>query len=79
MQKRRLVCSAAAQRSRVDLLGDDGEDDVLVAAPHHRPQFIVPPDGGADVAGRGDPLAVDADDDVALLQAGPVQGKYTNL
>lgn len=64
-----------AERSRVDLLGDDGEDDVLVASPHHRPQRLVPLDGGADVAGRSDALAVDADDDVALLQAGSVAEK----
>lgn len=59
-------------RSRLDLLGDDAEDDVLVASPHHRPQRVVPLYGGAHVAGRGDSLAVDADDDVALLQAGSV-------
>lgn len=58
-------------RSRLTLLGDDGEDDVLVASSHHRSQRLVPFYGGADVTGRGDSLAVDADDDVTLLQASP--------
>lgn len=62
-------------RSRLDLFGDDGEDDVLVASSHHRPQRLLPLYGGADVVGRGDPLAVDADDDVALLQTRPGNDK----
>lgn len=39
------------ERSRVDLLGDDGQHDVLVTAPHHHPQILVSLDGGADVIG----------------------------
>ena len=59
-------------RSRLDLLWDDGQDDVLVSSPHHRSQRLVPLDGGAHVTGRGDPLVVDADDDITLLQASAV-------
>lgn len=61
---------AAARRwSRVDLFGDDGDDDVLIPTPHHQPQAVVPLDGTADVTGRGDALPIDADDDITLLQA----------
>lgn len=55
-------------RSRFDLLGHDGEDDVLVSSPHHHTQRVVFFDDGADVAGRRDRLPVDADDDVVFLQ-----------
>lgn len=65
----------SAERSRFNLLWDDGEDDVLVASPHHRPQRVVPLYGGANVTGRGDSLAIDADDDITLLQASSVAKK----
>lgn len=55
--------------SRLNLLWDDSEDDVLVASSHHCLQRLVPFYGVADVAGRGDLLAIDADDDISLLQA----------
>lgn len=58
--------------SRLNLLRDDGEDDVLVAPPHHCAQCYIPFDGGAHVAGRSDWFAVDADDDVTLPEAGSV-------
>lgn len=64
-----------AEGSRVDLLWDDGQDDVLVSSPHHRPQRLVPLYGGADVTGRGDLLAIYADDDITLLQARSVAKK----
>lgn len=64
-------------RSRVDLIWDDGEDDVLVPSPDHHPQRLVPLDGAADVAGRGDALAVDGDDDVTLLQTTSVEAERT--
>ena len=57
------------RRSRVDLLRNDVEDDVLVPTAHHGPQRVVSPDGCADVVGRGDACVVDANDDVALLEA----------
>lgn len=60
------------ERSRFDLLGNDGEHDVLVSAPHHHAQCVVLFDGGADVGGRRDSLAVDADDDVTFLQTSAV-------
>jgi len=56
--------------SSVDLLGNNVQDHVLVPPPHHRPQLAVALDGGAHVAGGRDPLPVDADDDVTLLEAG---------
>lgn len=55
--------------SRLNLLRGDGEDDVLVASSHYRLQRLVLFYGSADVAGGGDWLAIDADDDVRLLQA----------
>lgn len=58
--------------SRLNLLRDDGEDDVLVAPPHHSPQRFIPLDGGAHVTGRSDGFAVDADDDITLPEAGSV-------
>lgn len=58
--------------SRLNLLRDDGEDDVLVAPPHHSPQCFIPLDGGAHVTGRSDGFAVDADDDITLPEAGSV-------
>lgn len=61
-----------AATSRLDLLRDDGEHDVLVASPHHCSQRLVLLDGAADVAGRGDSLAIDGDDDISLLQASAV-------
>lgn len=60
-------------RSRLDLLGHDGEDDVLVSSPSHHAEGVVLFDGGADVAGRRDPLPVNADDDVAFLQTATVR------
>ena len=39
------------RRSRVDLLRNDVEDDVLVPTAHHGPQRVVSPDGCADVVG----------------------------
>lgn len=60
------------KRSRLDLLRDDVEDDVLIASPHHSPKCFVPLDGGAHVTGSGDWLAVNADDDVTLPEAGSV-------
>lgn len=69
------MVAQSAERSRVDLLGDDGEDGILVASPHHHSKRVVPLYGSADVAGRGDSFAVDADDDITLLQAGSVTKK----
>lgn len=65
----------SAEGSRLDLLRDDGEDDILVASPYHRSQRLISLYGGADVTGRGDSLAIDADDDVTLLQASSVTKK----
>lgn len=64
-------------RSRLDFLGDNGEDDVLVAPPHHSPQRVIPLDGGTHVTGRVDWLAIDADDDITLLQASTVATEMT--
>lgn len=64
--------SVEVKRSRLNLLGDDGEDDVLVAPPHHSPQRLVPLDGDAHVSGRSDRFAVNADDDITLPEAGSV-------
>lgn len=58
-----------AGRSRVNLHGDDGEDHVLVPPANHYAQVALLLDGGADVGRRGDPLAVDGDDDVVLFEA----------
>lgn len=58
------------KRSRLNLLRNDGDDDVLVAPPHHRPQCFVPLDGGAHVTGRSDWFAVNANDDITLPEAG---------
>lgn len=58
--------------SRLNLLRDDGDDDVLVAPPHHSPQCFIPLDGDAHVAGRIDWFAVNADDDITLPEAGAV-------
>lgn len=58
----------SAVRSRLNFFGDDSEDDVLVASSHHCSQCLITFYGVADVAGRGDSLTVDADDDVGLLQ-----------
>jgi len=72
------VCVRGVERSsRVDLHGEDGEDGVLVAMAHHHPERGVPLDGGADVRRRGDPLAVDRDDDVVLLKASAARGTET--
>lgn len=62
-----------AERSRVNVLGDDGEHDVLVPPPDHHSQRVVPLDRAADITGRGDSLAVDGDYDVTLLQATSVE------
>lgn len=59
----------SAVRSRLNLLWDDGEDDVLIASSHHCSQPLVPFYGIADITGRGDLLTIDADDDISLLQA----------
>lgn len=65
--------------SRVDFFGNHAEDDVLISSPHHQAELVVFLNGRADVAGRADRLPVDADDDVALLQAAAVKkrGKRT--
>lgn len=60
-------------RSGFDLLRHDGEDDVLVSSPSHHAERVVLFDGGADVAGRCDPLSINADDDVAFLQTTTVK------
>lgn len=65
------------RRSRLNLLRDDGEDDVLVAPPHHSPQRLVPLDGGAHVTGRSDWVAVNADDDITFPEAGSVATEIT--
>lgn len=65
----------SAERSRLDLLRHDGEDDVLIASPYHRSQRLISLYGGADVTGRGDSLAIDADDDITLQQASSVTKK----
>lgn len=67
------VCSFSW--SRLDLLGNDGEDGVLVASSHHRSQRLLTLYGGADITGRGDPLAIDADDDVTFTQTSSVTQK----
>lgn len=67
-----LIVAQSPERSRLNLLGDDVEDDVLVASPHHCSQCVVPLYGGAYITGRGDSLAIDTDDDIALLQASSV-------
>lgn len=68
-------CTHTAEGSGLDILGDNAEDHVLVASPHHHFQRFVPLYDSADITGRGDWLAVDADDDVFLLQASTVTKK----
>lgn len=72
MEPAQVALSVLVSRSRLDFLGDNGEDDVLVSPPHHSPQRLISLDGGTHVTGRGDWLAIDADDDITLLQAGAV-------
>lgn len=60
--------------SGVDLHGNDGDDDVLVTTAHHHLQRGVLLDDGADVGCRGNPLAVDGDDDIMLLQTATKRG-----
>lgn len=59
----------SGETSWFHFLRNDGEDHVLVASPHHCPQDAARSDNLADVAGRGDLLAVDADDDVSVLES----------
>lgn len=59
----------SAETSCFNFLRNDGEDHVLVASPHHCPQDVARSYNVADIAGRGDLLAVDADDDVSLLES----------
>lgn len=59
----------SGETSWFHFLRNDGEDHVLVASPHHCPQDVARSDNLADVAGRGDLLAVDADDDVSVLES----------
>lgn len=59
----------SGETSGFHFLRNDGEDHVLVASPHHCPQDVARSDDLADVAGRGDLLAVDADDDVSVLES----------
>lgn len=68
-----------AERSRVNVLGDDGEHDVLVPPPDHHSQRVVPLDRAADITGRGDSLAVDGDYDITLLQATSVEERGGNV
>lgn len=56
------------ERSRYNLFRHDGEDDILVSSPNHQAEGVVFFDGGADVTGWRDSLAVNADDDVVFLQ-----------
>lgn len=60
-------------RSRVNLLRNDGEHDVLIAPSYHCPKSLVFLDGRADIAGWCDPLTVDADYDIALFQTAPAK------
>lgn len=62
------------ERSRFNLFGHDGEDDVLVSSSNHHAERVVFFDGVADVAGGRDSLAVDADDDVIFMQTSAMWG-----
>lgn len=55
-------------RSRVNLLWNDCENDVFIAASYHHSQTLVSLDGCADVTSWHDPLPVNADYDITLLQ-----------
>lgn len=69
----RLCIKAApelrAGRSRVNVHGDNGEDHVLVPPANDYAQVALLLDSSADVGRRGNPLAVDGDNDVVLLEA----------
>lgn len=60
------------KRSRLNLLRDDGDDDVLVSPPHQSPQCFVLLDGSTNVTGRSDWFAVNADDDITLPESSSV-------